>query len=284
MYDFVFNWQSSFETGVKDIDDQHRQLFKIGRDIEQLLIKKCIGVTDRQMLDIILELRDFTNYHYYTEEKMMEECKYPDIQKHKEGHKKEVDYIMNHNLPEIKESPYKEFTNIKENLQRLLFMHIMTEDFKFAKYYMEWKRKQVETKLAKDTKDLELIEGKYGYKVCNLDISTVYLSKNQNRKGHIIVEIKEKKTDIIKLLPFERNGYFEDVTLAAKAVKKIFNADDFDYVCVGDGQSPIHFDIIPKYKKNSDDYSNMYYEDKPVVLSAVGYKELVDRLRKELAN
>ena len=76
MFDFKFDWASNMETGYSDIDTQHKQLFKIGRDLEQLIRIQCIGVTDKQLLDVVCELRDFTGYHFYEEESMMQEMNY----------------------------------------------------------------------------------------------------------------------------------------------------------------------------------------------------------------
>lgn len=281
MYDFVFNWQSTFDTGVGNIDVQHRQLFKIGRDIEQLIIKKFIGVTDREMLEVIRELREYTNYHYYTEEKMMEECNYPDAKNHKMQHQNNLEYIKKLNLPQIKKDPMKGFKEIKENIQSWIFMHILVEDFKLANYYVEWDKTRKENKLEKEKEEFELKEGKYGYIVCELDISNVYLSKNQSRKGHVIVEIKDSKTDLLKLLPLERNGYFADLVMVSKAVKKVFGADDFDYVCRESEDYCIHFDVIPKYRESTD-YTKTVFDENEVLLDASQYSEMVDKLRKEL--
>ena len=44
MFDFNFNWDDSLTLGIEKLDMQHRELFKIGRDIEQLLLIQCIGV------------------------------------------------------------------------------------------------------------------------------------------------------------------------------------------------------------------------------------------------
>ena len=63
MFDFKFNWDPQIETGIAEIDDQHKVLFRIGRDIEQLLQYRCIGVTEKQLLDIICELRDRSEEH-----------------------------------------------------------------------------------------------------------------------------------------------------------------------------------------------------------------------------
>ena len=88
MFDFKFNWEKNLNTSIESIDVQHKQLFKLGRDMEQLLQMQCIGVTDKQLLDIVCGLRDFTAYHFYAEETIMDEISYPKITKHKQFHKK----------------------------------------------------------------------------------------------------------------------------------------------------------------------------------------------------
>ena len=54
MFDFKFDWEKNLNTSIESIDVQHKQLFKLGRDMEQLLRMQCIGVTDKQLLDIRL--------------------------------------------------------------------------------------------------------------------------------------------------------------------------------------------------------------------------------------
>ncbi len=50
MFDFKFDWEKNLNTSIESIDVQHKQLFKLGRDMEQLLQMQCIGVTDKQLL------------------------------------------------------------------------------------------------------------------------------------------------------------------------------------------------------------------------------------------
>lgn len=60
MFDFKFDWQPGMATGIEEIDTQHKQLLSMGREIEQLLQINCIGVTQKQLLDIICGFRNFT--------------------------------------------------------------------------------------------------------------------------------------------------------------------------------------------------------------------------------
>ena len=59
MVNFKFNWDPMLELHIPRLDQQHKKFFEIGRDIEQLILIKCAGVTDKQLLNILYDLRDF---------------------------------------------------------------------------------------------------------------------------------------------------------------------------------------------------------------------------------
>ena len=86
MFDFQFDWKDDLNTGVEDIDRQHRELFRIGRDIEQLILTGCVGVGDKELLKIICDLREYVSYHFYEEEKFMKSHNYKDYEVHKKSH------------------------------------------------------------------------------------------------------------------------------------------------------------------------------------------------------
>ena len=79
MMNFKFDWDPMLELHIPRIDQQHKKFFEIGRTIEQLLLIHCAGVTDKQLLNILYDLRDFITYHFYDEEAIMEQVQYPDI-------------------------------------------------------------------------------------------------------------------------------------------------------------------------------------------------------------
>lgn len=132
MFDFEFNWQNELNTGIVSIDNQHKQLFRIGRDMEQLLRMQCIGVTDKQLLDIVCELREYVAYHTYEEEVLMAEGGYSGIEFHIEQHKDLIRYVEEINCPKLREDPNMELKAIKDRLQDWIFSHILMEDRKMA--------------------------------------------------------------------------------------------------------------------------------------------------------
>lgn len=133
MFDFVFNWHADLSIGIDKIDEQHKALFKIGRDMEQLLQRQCIGVTDKQLLDIICALREYAAYHFYEEELLMEKGGYSKLEEHKAEHNKFADYITMIDCPKIRTNPNLELKKMKNDVQNHIFEHILNEDMQMAK-------------------------------------------------------------------------------------------------------------------------------------------------------
>lgn len=137
MLDFKFDWCKEVEMGIPLMDTQHKELFRIGRDLEQLVICYCIGVTNDQLLRIILELRDYVCYHCYHEEELMKESNYPDYENHKKKHDGVIQFISNVDCKKLGEEPYEILCKVKLYLQDWIFSHILIDDVAFSKYFHE---------------------------------------------------------------------------------------------------------------------------------------------------
>ena len=247
MFDFKFDWAPDMETGHSSIDTQHKQLFKIGRDLEQLMRIQCIGVTDKQLLDIVCELRDFTGYHFYEEECLMEEMNYAYATAHKKFHKKCSEYVMKLDLPKIKAEPMKQLKLIKDEVQDWIMTHVLSEDKNMIVAY----QKYLQDKEKASQKEIET-EETYGRFLKEYDIVKIYLYKDQTCKGHLVAVFKEAATEMDRLSALERNIFFADIAKAAKVLKKCFNPDAVCYMDMEDMGDKLVYHIIPKYKEDGN--------------------------------
>ena len=247
MFDFKFDWASNMETGYEGIDTQHKQLFKIGRDLEQLIRIQCIGVTDKQLLDVICELRDFTGYHFYEEECMMQEMNYPRMAAHNKFHKKCSDYITKLDLPKIKKEPMKHLQMIKDEVQDWIMTHVLSEDRDMIDAY----KKYLEAKESAAQEELH-IEEIYGRFLKEYDVVKIYLYKDQTCKGHLVAVFKESATEMCRLSTLERNIFFADISKAAKVLKKCYDPDAICYMDLEDMGDKLVYHIIPKYKEDDN--------------------------------
>lgn len=140
MFDFNFNWKPEMEVGIEMIDEQHKELFRIARSIEQLMITKCIGVDSKRLLEIVCELREYVSYNNYLEEALMAKAQYSGYLGHIQQH---WDFEKKISLIDCKilgEMPYEVLSSVKEQIQDWVFSHILVEDKKMSR---ELKRKGI---------------------------------------------------------------------------------------------------------------------------------------------
>ena len=90
----MFEWKEKYSVGIKKFDDQHKELLRIGRDIVSAFEGTEEGIDQYDhIIKLLNELKDYTVYHFESEEKAMEKADYPKLEKHKEVHQKFVDKL-----------------------------------------------------------------------------------------------------------------------------------------------------------------------------------------------
>lgn len=119
------------------IDTQHKELFRIGRAVEQLVITKCIGMDEKFLLQVICELREYVAYHFYEEEHLMEIHNISGAEEHKKEHDKYRNMILAIDLTKFNQEPYKEVIKLKDDITQLVFHHMLTTDQAMAKELVE---------------------------------------------------------------------------------------------------------------------------------------------------
>lgn len=248
MFDFKFDWKPDMSCGIEEIDSQHKQLLSIGRDIEQLIQTDCIGISDKQLLDIVCNLRDFCGYHFYEEESLMDSIKYKKAREHKAEHQKITKMLMGINMPALKKEPLKELTRIREEVQHQIFEHVLGTDMQFAKEYNALKASTASSLQG----SVSAIDEQYGLKLFDLDVATAYLYKEQTYKGRMLLVDREKSKGICKIPSLVRDTFFNDMTRAMKALNAAFSPDAIDCAYLGDITLETHMHIIPKYKEQAD--------------------------------
>ena len=72
----MVEWKDSYAVGVPTIDAQHQRLFEIGNSIYDLLENYILEDKYDKIFVIVQELRDYTKYHFKTEEEYMIKIKY----------------------------------------------------------------------------------------------------------------------------------------------------------------------------------------------------------------
>lgn len=127
----------------------------------------------------------------------------------------------------------------------------------------------------------ELLD-KFGIFVCELEVSTLILFKEQSKRGRCIVAYKDHVSEIVNVSDDERNAFFSDVNKVAKAMHKIFKPDKINYGMYGDTGCHLHMHLCPKYN-GGDEWGGIFQMNpQKTFLSDAEYQEMIDALKKEL--
>jgi len=120
-------WDPSFETGIAEVDAQHQRLVAI---INELV--DAIGRAPADALKgIVSQLKDYAQYHFQTEEKIMEAAGYDDLADHRDEHAQFVDQILLFDLDVILASEGLAW-DMLHFLKGWLTNHILVVDKKFS--------------------------------------------------------------------------------------------------------------------------------------------------------
>ena len=127
----------------------------------------------------------------------------------------------------------------------------------------------------------ELLE-KFGIYICDLDVSTLILFKEQSHPGRCIVAYKDHVSEIVDLTDEERNRFFADVNRAAKAIHKVFAPDKLNYGAYGDTGCHLHFHLCPKYKDGEEWGGVFAMNPGKAYLTEEQYAEMIEKINGAL--
>ena len=123
---------------------------------------------------------------------------------------------------------------------------------------------------------------KFGIFICELDVSTLILFKEQSKPGRCIVAYKDHVSEIVNISDEELNAFFSDVNRAAKAIHAAFKPNKVNYGAYGDTGCHLHFHLVPKYE-GGDEWGGVFQmnQDK-VYLTDEEYEEMIEKIKANL--
>ncbi|MCB4204232.1 bacteriohemerythrin [Deferribacterales bacterium Es71-Z0220] len=123
-------WDSSFETGITEFDNQHKKLAAL---INRIYNAIRDSRAQNEVEAILNELVDYTVYHFDSEEKAFKQFSYPEYAEHRKIHealKSQVGKFIN----DLKSGRSSIGYNLMEFLKSWLLNHIKVEDKKYSKF------------------------------------------------------------------------------------------------------------------------------------------------------
>ena len=88
--------------------------------------------------------------------------------------------------------------------------------------------------------------------IAQLNVSRVFLFKEQTYRGRCLVAYKDHVNDLNELSDEDRNAFMADVARVTRAMQKAFNPEKINYGAYSDKLSHLHFHLAPKYVDGPD--------------------------------
>ena len=123
------HWEDALELNNSLLDTQHRILMLLCRKLDVAIKTKQ---SDQFISLIIRELKKFTEFHFLSEEILMREIGYPELENHSMMH---TDLLMQLDMMMVRIKNHKEFPgDLLYFLNKWLVQHLAKEDLKIANF------------------------------------------------------------------------------------------------------------------------------------------------------
>ncbi len=128
-------WRDIYATGVEEIDEQHKELF---RRVDALLEACRKGKGREEVEDIMKFMEEYVVSHFNSEENYMDKYGYPEAQAHKKLHAEFTDNVRRLTERFKSMGPTLGFVaQVNPLVVDWLLKHVCGEDKKFANYLKE---------------------------------------------------------------------------------------------------------------------------------------------------
>ncbi|NDV57091.1 HIT family protein [Bacteroides sp. 519] len=118
--------------------------------------------------------------------------------------------------------------------------------------------------------------------VAKLNVSRVFIFKEQTYYGRCLVAYNEHVNDLNELSDDDRNAFMADVVKVTRAMSKVFNPEKINYGAYSDKLSHLHFHLVPKYVDGPDYGGTFQMNPGKVYLTDTEYQEMIEKISSEL--
>ncbi len=119
-------------------------------------------------------------------------------------------------------------------------------------------------------------------KICDLEVSQLFLFKEQSYTGRCNVVYKDHGVEFHELSDEERNAFMSDVAKVGKALQKVFNPTKINYGAYSDTLTHIHMHIAPKYKDGYKFGGVFEMNPQQTYLSDEANAEMIEKIKAAL--
>lgn len=132
-------WKDEYAIGIEMIDEQHKKLFAIAQEAEDLLDLPSKMDKFDEAMKLVQDLKDYVDFHFAAEEEVLKEIEYDKFFKHCIYHHDFVIKIRSMRLDDLDNHQEEHIRALLNLLNTWLLSHVTREDILWAKDYKEKK-------------------------------------------------------------------------------------------------------------------------------------------------
>ncbi len=129
-----FEWKQEYSVNIAEIDKQHIRLFEIGAAINDLARAKDGFDRYDDIMDVLHELREYTEFHFRYEEDMLEKYGYERFEAQKFEHHFVIRKIRKFEDANIEDQQKETILNLVSFVSDWISSHILKEDMMYKNY------------------------------------------------------------------------------------------------------------------------------------------------------
>mgnify|MGYP002708053185 FL=1 len=140
-----FAFTEKYYTGIELVDNEHRRLFEIIHDTNDLIHAELLHDKYDEIMRLLAELKDYTEVHFRDEEALMERIHYPELDAQKRAHTAFVERLVEIDLSELDDMDDNQQEYLIDLIQFLagwLINHILGSDKKIGAYMRKHELKE----------------------------------------------------------------------------------------------------------------------------------------------
>jgi len=128
----MIEWRNDYLLGIDKIDEQHKELFRIAAEIYALMKNDLLTDKYDQILRLISELKDYTVFHFNSEEEYMQSIGYRKFFSHKVEHNDFIEKISNVDVDKIDLDHEQYLLEILDFVVNWIAKHILEVDKEYT--------------------------------------------------------------------------------------------------------------------------------------------------------
>lgn len=134
-FESPFTFTSKYHTGIELVDEEHKRLFEIIANANQIIHADLLHDKYDEIIHILSELKEYTIVHFQDEEDYMKQIGYPELSQQQTAHAAFIEKLASIDLDSLDDHQQAYLEDLIAFLLNWLTVHILQMDKKIGDYH-----------------------------------------------------------------------------------------------------------------------------------------------------